>query len=151
MMVQKKFTEIRNAINNREDELMMEIDKMYDKTFYKESFIKETEALPNKINNLIKRGKFEENEWKEKSKLYAIINDCIYIENNIKDILKIDENIKKYNSLQNYNIIFEPKEDEINNFLENIRQFGNLSIEKLMNEELKNDGINNINENEYGL
>ena len=146
MMVQKKFTEIRNSINKREDELLVEIDKMYEKTFFKESFIKETESLPNKIKNLIKRGKFEENEWKEKTKLYKIINECIYIENNIGDIIKIDENIKKYNSMQNYNIIFDPKDDEINNFLKNIIQFGNISIEKLMNEELKNDGINKINE-----
>ena len=35
MIIQKKFTKIRNAINNREDELMIEIDKMYDNIFLK--------------------------------------------------------------------------------------------------------------------
>ena len=137
MMVHKIFTEIRNSINKREDELMIEVDKIYDNTFFKESLIKESEALPNKIKALIKRGNFEENEWKEKIKLPKLINECIFIENNIRDIKIIDENIKKNNSIQNLNIVFEPKEDEINNFLEKIKQFGNISIQKVVDEKLK--------------
>ena len=47
--VQKVFTKIRSEINNREDELLSEIDQIYDKLFIKEELVKESEKLPNKI------------------------------------------------------------------------------------------------------
>ena len=46
--VQKIFTKIRNILNNREDELLLGIDKNYDSSF-KEELIKEIERLPKKI------------------------------------------------------------------------------------------------------
>ena len=55
-----------------------------------------------------------------------LINDCLNIENNIKDINIINDNIKKYNST-NFNFKFYPKEYGINSFIENIKKFGKIS------------------------
>ena len=36
LKIQKIFTKIRNEINNREDEFLLEIDNQFDKEFFKE-------------------------------------------------------------------------------------------------------------------
>jgi hypothetical protein len=84
--VKKFFTKIRNSLNTREDNLYIEIDKKYEELYFKEDFIKETEKLPKKINSVLEKGKIEENEWNDKTKLNSLINNCIDIEKSIKDI-----------------------------------------------------------------
>ena len=49
MNVQKIFTKLRNCLNDREDELLLEIDKKYNKLFLNEEIIKEIDKFPNKI------------------------------------------------------------------------------------------------------
>ena len=38
--IQKTFTNIRNAINDREDQLLQDIDKLFDNIFFNEKIIK---------------------------------------------------------------------------------------------------------------
>ena len=47
--VQNVFTKIKNELNKWEDELLSEIDQIYDKLFIKEELVKESEKLPYKI------------------------------------------------------------------------------------------------------
>ena len=59
--------------------------------------------------------------------LISLINDCINIENNIKDINIINDNIKKLNNGNNLKIRFLPEEDnKINNLLTTITNFGEI-------------------------
>ena len=126
MNIQKIFTRIRNEINNREDELLLEVEKKFDDIFFKEEFIKESEKLPNKIKIALEKKEEEYND----DKLYLLINDCINVENNINEIKIINENIKKYKDSNDLNIKFKPmKKDEINKYLAKIKIFG--KIEKL--------------------
>ena len=46
--IQNIFTKIRNALNNREDELLLQIDNIYNDKFFNENIIKEGENLPKK-------------------------------------------------------------------------------------------------------
>ena len=39
--IQKLFTKLRNALNDREDELLIEVDKKFEDLFFKEELIKE--------------------------------------------------------------------------------------------------------------
>ena len=55
--IQKIFTGIRNELNNREDELLLEVERRYDDLFFKDVFIKETEKLPNRIKLSLEKGK----------------------------------------------------------------------------------------------
>ena len=130
LKIQKIFTKVRNTLNEREDKLLIDIDKNFDNLFFKEQLIKEGEKLPNKTKILIENGKKINNEWNDKNKLNSIINDCIDIENNIRDIKIVNEKIKKSNSKINIEIKFNPAEDELNKFLENINHFGNIYYNK---------------------
>ena len=134
LKIQKIFTNLRNVVNNREDELLLEIDNIYNDKFIKDELVKEIEKLPNKIKSSLEKGKMVENEWDNDNKLYSSINHCINIENNIKDINKINEIIQNYNNNIKIDITFYPKDEkEIESFLEIIKTFGNINDENLFN------------------
>ena len=127
LSVQKIFTRIRNILNNREDELLLKVDEEYDNIFLKEKNMKEYENLPNKVKISIEKGKLIENDLNDDNKLSLVINDCIDIENCLKDINLINEKIKDLASM-NSNVDFDPDEKSINNILDLIKNFGNISI-----------------------
>ena len=97
--IQIIFTKIRNILNEREDELLLEIDKICDNLFYKEESVKKSEKLPNYINKCLEKSKIIINEWDEKNKLNSLINDCINLENCIEEVNNIKETIKKCKSV----------------------------------------------------
>ena len=78
--VQKIFTKLRSEMNQREDELLLEIDQKFDSLFFKEDLIKESNKLPNKIKLSLEKGKNLNNDWNNGNKLNLLINDCINIE-----------------------------------------------------------------------
>ena len=102
--------------------MLIEVDNKYEDLFFKEDIIKEGDKLPNKIKNSLTKGKLINEHWNE-NKLNSLINDCLNIERNIENINKINESVKKNNS-KNISLIFYPEEDEINRFLESIKNFG---------------------------
>ena len=94
--IQNIFTKLRNAINNREDELLIEIDNIFNNNYFNEDIIKKGEKLPKEIKISIEKGKLIDKEW-DNNNLSSYINDCIKIEKNIKNINIINENINKFN------------------------------------------------------
>ena len=82
--IQKIFTKIRNILNQREDELLLEVDNLYYDYFFKDDLMDKSENLPKKVKLALEKGKSIENEWNDDNKLSSIINDCINIENEIK-------------------------------------------------------------------
>jgi len=121
------FTKIRNAINEREEQLLKEVDIIYDNEYFKEDIIKKAEKIPNKIINLMKKGnKIINNGWDDDNSLFAKINDCIIIENNLKNIIEINKNIEEYNS-KKINISFIPENEENIEIIKNIKKFGKIN------------------------
>ena len=55
--IQKIFTKIRNAINEKEEKLLIEVDQKYDEVFIKDDIIKKFEKLPNKIKISLEKEK----------------------------------------------------------------------------------------------
>ena len=126
--IAKIFTEIRTELNNREDELLSEIDKKYDELYFKEELIKESEKLPNKIKINLEKGKEITDNNNNNNNLNYIINDCINIENNINIINNINYYIEKSKKSYNIEIIFQnTKEKELK---EIIKLFGKIEINK---------------------
>ena len=123
MNIQNIFTKLRNALNDREDELLSEVNNKYNEIL-DEEMMKETQKLPNKIKISIEKGKEIENNWKNII-LNSKINDCLNIENNINNINKIKKCIENKNSF-NFNFNFFPKDDGINQILEQIKNLGNI-------------------------
>ena len=116
LKIQKIFTKIRNELNNREDELLLQVDKEYEKNFFKEELIKESEKLPNKITYFLKKGQLLDKEYNDNNKIKSLISDCINIENNIKDINNIKSKIKKSKDSINLKFNFYPKEEDETSF-----------------------------------
>ena len=138
--IQKIFTKIRNALNKREDELLLEVDQQFENLFFKEDIYKETEKLPNKIKLSLEKSKIIEEEYNNKINLF--INDCIDIENNINEINEINENIKKCNKSENVKIRPVPKEEEVNKFLEMIKSFGKVFNNEFISSSIINNDYN---------
>ena len=86
LSIEKIFTKIRNKINEREDELLKEIDEQIDSLFVDEKLIKESEKYPYKIKLSNEKGIIIDDEWENDNKLSSIINVCINIENDIQNI-----------------------------------------------------------------
>lgn len=123
--IQTAFTQLRNKINKREDELLAKLDKEYNRIYFKEAFLKKCEKLPVQVNKNLKQGKIIDKEWKD-DKLSLLINNCLEIEKNIKIINIMNKKIKKFNK-QNIKVKFYERNDQINNF--NYEKFGNIAPE----------------------
>ena len=142
MEIAQIFTKIRNAINDREDELLLKLDDIFNKQFFNEEIIKKGEKLPNQIKKSLEKGKILDNEWDiVNDKVNSKINDCIYIENNTKNIIEINKLIEKCNN-KKINIKFTSEKDkEINELIIKIKNFG-----KILNNTFESEIINE-NEN----
>ena len=135
--IQGTFTKIRNALNDREDELLLEVDKNYDNIYFKEELIKECEKLPNKIKISLEKGKLIDKEWENDNILNSIINDYINIENNINNINLINDSIKNYKNLNASDVkLYIEDENEIKSFLGRIKKFGKIDADSILSNSL---------------
>ena len=66
--IQNTFTKIRSTLNEREDELLLEVDNKFNELFGNEDIIREGEKLPNKIKLSLEKGKINENDWNDNNK-----------------------------------------------------------------------------------
>ena len=81
--------------------------------------------MPKKIKISLDKGKSIDKKW-ESNNLYSNINDCINIENNIKNINEINEIINKCDIKNKIKFYFNPKENQLNEFLKSIKSFGQI-------------------------
>ena len=135
LKINKIFTQIRKSLKEREDELLLETDAIIESIYFKEKIIKELENMQNITKNNIEKGKkIDNNEWNNENRLNFIINDSIKIENNIENIDKLKGKIKN----TDYKIIFMAKNNEINDFLKKIKEFGKINfVENIVKEDFK--------------
>ena len=57
MEIRNVFTKVRNELNNREDELLLELDNKFNDLYFNDEILKKCENLPNKIKLLLEKGK----------------------------------------------------------------------------------------------
>jgi len=115
--IQNIFTKIRTTLNEREDELLLEVDNKYNDIYCKES---------EKLKISLEKGKLINNEWNEDNKLSSIINDCINIEDNIKNINIINDNIKKCKLNKDVEIQFNIENEYFDNYIKSIKLLGHI-------------------------
>ena len=131
IQIQNAFTKVRNELNNREDELLLKVEKEFEDRFFNENIIKECEKLPNKIKLSLEKVDLMNKENDDNKNLNLFINNCINIENNIKEINTIKEKVEKCKDLENVEIIFVEKNDKKMKemeILDYIKNFGNLEV-----------------------
>ena len=140
--IQKIFTKIRTALNEREDLILLEIDKVFNDLFINENILKNYQNLPNKIKISLDKGKKIFDDWKDDKKLISLIDGCLNIENNIKNINSLEQSLNKFNTVKNIEIKFYPESDKINNFLNIIKSFGKIYYRSENRVELNLNKIN---------
>ena len=132
--IQKIFTKIRSEINDREDKILNEVDKTYENSYFDESLLRKREKISKQIKINLEESKKIDNDWEDNNKSLFLISNCINIENNIKYISDINNNINKFT-----NNDIKIKFDFDNNSLLNIiKNFG-----KVININNKDDLIDN--------
>ena len=141
--IQNQFTKIRNALNEREDELLLNIDKLFDNIYFKKDFIKDCEKFPKKLKISLEKGKKMMDDWNNKN-LPLLINNCINIENNIKDINLLKNNLTKSIDIDS-KIKFNMYNDEllfktIKNYGEIIKENQDFIFKRGNNYEVSNNG-----------
>ena len=93
----------------------------------------------------MEKGKKISNDWDQENKLSSLINDCLNIEKNIKDINELKDIINKCNSNKNLEIKLNAGEEEINNILYSIKELGGIAfIENKIEEKEEVEKIINI-------
>ena len=146
-----EFTKIRNLINEREDKLLSELDNIYEKEYFKEDIIKKGEKLPQHMKGFLEKGKELAKKWDDKEiKLITKINDCLNIENNIKNIIEINKNIENFKS-KKINIKFSLIDNQIINLSETINQIGEVYNEEGEDLKFKFKAGTNYNTSNNGL
>ena len=114
LKIQKVFTNIRNEINKKEDEILLDLDKKLGSFFLDKEYVKNIDRIPNKVKISLENGKILEKNWKEKELNESLYN-CLNIENSIKSINELKEKIK-INNLNHLHLNFDFNEiDCINN------------------------------------
>ena len=137
--IQNIFTKIRTILNEKEDQLLNEVDNEFNKLYFKEDLIKECEKLPNKIKISLENGKKTIEKWKENenNKLNFLINDCLIIEKNIEYINKLEEIRKKSNLNDSSKITLFIQKEEINELINSIKKLNLVNDEPFPSEILK--------------
>ena len=142
-IIKANFTKIRNEINDREDKILLEVDQKYNEVYFNEEIVKKGEKLPKQVNELIKQGNMIDKEWNENEKnLSKLINDCIIVENDKKDIDNINYNIEKCKNIS-CEFKFTPleKDEKFTELLKRIKKFGILSYKYYNIQEEKKEEI----------
>ena len=146
LKIQTIFNKLRNALKEKEVKLLLGVEEYYNNIYLKEDIIKESENLSNKIKQSLEKGKIIDKEWKE-DYLSLLLSDCINIENNIKEINIINDNIKKCYLNKVKKIDYNIEEENINNIIDIIQNFGKIITEDDLNNDNKIEMKNPIYEN----
>ena len=127
--IQKTFTKIRNELNNREDQLLLEVDEKFKKKFFNEDLdiYKEKDKFSNKIKLNIEKGKVANEAFNKSNNKSSLIYDCINIENIIENMNKVNQNMNIYKN-NNEEIKFISHTGEI---IRLIKNFGNINSDKI--------------------
>ena len=135
LKIQGTFTKIKDQINEREDELLLEVDKLYEETYVSDNVIRDLDKLPNRIKSSLDKGQTISKDWEKENKLNSLIYECINIENNLDYINKVNQIMKKSKNEMNTHIKFFPEEKmDISQFLSKIVKFGKIYKDNELNE-----------------
>ena len=123
------FEKIRTEINNRENILTSETDKYFDDNYFNEGIIKKIDQIKSLLENV----ESIDDDWEDDDKLNEIIDNCINIENNVKDINTIKAKMEKY--IKNGNKFNVQINYNIDNFINKIKKFGYIFDSTILKEQ----------------
>lgn len=131
--IQNIFTKIKESIDGREKEVLSKFEDLMDNHF-DEIFEKEKQKyknISNTIEEALQKSKDLEEEMDDTKKMSTVINECLLIENSIKDLNNDVEKIKNKIDISKVTsgLKFSKEEDEgLNKYVESISNLGNIYI-----------------------
>ena len=81
--------------------------------------------MPQKVKSALERGK-NINIGNNNNQLNILINDCVNVENNVKEINNIYDVIKKCNANKDVKLMIAPENNDINGLIDLIKNFGGI-------------------------
>ena len=139
--IQNVFTKIRSEINQREEGLLNEVDKIFQKKIFNQDIdIFKDKKFPEKIKSFIEKGKLVEKDWENNKNKNSLINDCINIEKTINKINKLNESIESYKIKQKKLKFYSESKDLIGL----IKRHGSFNVNNINQQEISID-IDNFN------
>ena len=145
--IQKIFTKIRSELNNREDQLLNEVDNLFEKKFDIKNIdnILKEKKFSNKIKTLLEKGKIAEKEWDKNENKIFLVNDTINIEKAIDKMNNINSKLDKFKSQdKNLNFCCQPFE-----VINQIKKLGTFENKKNNTIDLRDINITNITINNF--
>ena len=128
LKIMKTFTELRNALNNREDELLNEIDKRFKEIYFNEKLINENQKIENQIKIYLDKKK---NMNINTCDINQFINEIDILDKNGENLEnKIKELSTLFNNFTSYKIYleFRPGSGGVAGLLKKIRNFWDIYI-----------------------
>ena len=140
--IQNIFTKIRQKLNYREDQLLIEVDNIFERKFNIENIVNiiKDKKYHEKIKIYLEKGKIYEKDLDKNENKIFLVNDCINIEKTLEQINNINRNLEKFKK-QDKNLNFNCQPDKVINLIENL---GDFYGEKINDQEV-NITINNYN------
>lgn len=127
--IQEFFTKITNIINKRKEELLSELNSIYENIGFNKGSIEIFEKLPNIIKNNLESFKGNKDEtnldMNDENNLGYLINNCLMFENIIRDINQMYGIIINYENLKDCEFVFCPNK-KINEFQKIFEKFGDI-------------------------
>ena len=143
MEIQKVFTNLRNILNSREDQILNQVEEVYKKVYFDDNIIKDCEKLNEKVKKCLE----SINKLNDiKNELNYVINYYIEFGNNLNKINELNQKMIKCNS-NNIRITFEVNNKELENI---IKKYGNINQNELSDDEKVNQIYNQL-EAEYEI
>ena len=135
------FTKIREQLNAREDELLKNVDEIFQKKIFNNDIdVSKDKKFQGKINSFLEKGRLVEKEWEKNQNKNSLVNDCINIEKTIKKINMLNENIESY-KIKNKKLKFY---SESNDLMGLIKRHGSFNVNNINQQEINID-IDNFN------
>ena len=130
--IMKIITNVRNKLNEREDELISEVDNIFSNLCPEEKLILNYEQIPKKINNILNKRSSLNEKMIDSHLLNFFISNCIIIENNYNEIKEIMEELDKYDINKEAKILFYPdkESEDLNKIYKDIKSFGKIYEEE---------------------
>ena len=129
----KIITNLRNKLNEREDELTNEVDNIFSNIYPEEKLILNYEKIPKITNSLLNQRDSLDEKLKDTYLLNSYITECINIEKELNEIKSTEDLINKYDISKEIKISFYPdlETEELNNIYNDIKSFGKIYQQEL--------------------
>ena len=111
------MTNLIEKIKERQNELLLNLDSIFECVCPSEKELKDFGELPNKINEILSKNNEIDKKYYDPNTLIFYFNDCINIENNVNFFKERINSIDKYDKISKIKYFFSQKKKILINYI----------------------------------